>query len=302
MIAGSCTSPCLDSTSARHPSVRLGGSGLVPRASDGRLLDPSACLVRFTLLWLRVDLRHCSFAPRGAPVHASFPAYGSSPHTIDNAMKTGSTFLVSDGPFSDKRCLTSPSANVRHRVSPWSTSRKWAPFRVGSLKRESLRFFRLPYSPYYRAAFAFSGLFYPLRHRPSLPLGYRLRGACGAYPVSPLRRDRLATLTGVGGVCSPAGVGEHRRCQWEDNDPTRVPFWFRCIRSFHLFYFTSLRSTLHYRTMVRLCSPVLSFPALHWLELPMVGTLSPELRTLSYRPARPGRDIWMLQGSHNKPP
>ena len=233
-------------------------------------------------------------------VRAGFPAYGSSPHTVDNAMKTGSTFLVSDGPFSDKRCLTFPSANLHHRVSPWSTSRKWAPFRVGSLQRSN--FFRLPYRPYYRAAFAFSGLFYPLRRPPSLRLGYRLRGACGAYPVNQLRRGSLTTMTGVGGVCSPAGVGEHRRCQWEDNDPTRVPFWFRCISSFHLFYFTSLRSTLHYRTMIRLCSPVLSFPAPDRLELPMVRTLSPELRTFSYPPARPGRDTWMLQGSHNKPP
>ena len=155
-------------------------------------------------------------------VRAGFPAYGSSPHTVDNAMKTGSTFLVSGGPFSDKRCLTSPSANVRHRVSPWSTSRKWAPFRVGSLQRSN--FFRLPYRPYYRAAFAFSGLFYPLRRPPSLRLGYRLRGACGAYPVNQLRRGSLTTMTGVGGVCSPAGVGEHRRRQSEDNDPTRIPF------------------------------------------------------------------------------
>ena len=86
-------------------------------------------------------------------------------------MKTGSTFLVSDGPFSDKRCLTFPSANLHHRVSPWSTSRKWAPFRVGSLQRSN--FFRLPYRPYYRAAFAFSGLFYPL-----VPLPYGWDTAC----------------------------------------------------------------------------------------------------------------------------
>ncbi len=212
-------------------------------------------------------------------------------------MKTGSTFSVSDGPQSDKRCLTFPSANLHRRVSPWSTSRKWAPFRVGSLQRSN--FFRLPYPPYYRATFAFSGIFYPLRHPPSLRLGYRLRGARGAYPVNQLGRSNV---TGVGGVCSPAGVGEHRRCQRKDNDPTRVTFWSRCISSFHLFYLTSLQSTLHCRMMVRLCSPVLSFPALPRLELPMVRALSPELRTFSYHPARPGRDTWMLQGSHNKPP
>ena len=47
---GSCTSPYPDSTSARHPSMRLGGSGLVHRASDGWVLGPSACLLRFILL------------------------------------------------------------------------------------------------------------------------------------------------------------------------------------------------------------------------------------------------------------
>jgi hypothetical protein len=50
IIAGSYASPYPDSTSARHPAVRLGGSGLVRRASDGWVLGPSACLLRFILL------------------------------------------------------------------------------------------------------------------------------------------------------------------------------------------------------------------------------------------------------------
>ena len=233
----------LPSTAMGEPiqSRRRAGSSLLPLIHLGQRVDCD----------LTLPPGSRGVLPPPSPlrtVRASFPAYGSSPHTVDKAMKTG--FSVSDGPFSDKRCLTSPSANVPHRVSPWSTSRKWASFRVGSLKRSN--FFRLPYPPYYRATFAFSGLFYPLRHGPSLRLGYRLRGARGAYPVNQLRRGSLTTVTGVGGVCSPAGVGEHRRCQGKDNDPTRVTFWSRCISSFHLFYLTSLQSTLHYRMMVRL--------------------------------------------------
>jgi hypothetical protein len=40
-----------------------------------------------------------------------------------------------------------------------------------------------PYPPYYRAAFAFSIISYPLLHPPSLRLGYHGRGKHRAYPV-----------------------------------------------------------------------------------------------------------------------
>ena len=53
---------------------------MFPGLQTVRLLGPSACLVRFTLLWPRVSLRHCYSALRGAPGRDSFPSSGSSVH------------------------------------------------------------------------------------------------------------------------------------------------------------------------------------------------------------------------------
>ena len=58
------------------------------------------------------------------------------------------------------------------------TSRKSAPFRVGSLRISR------PSPPRYRAAFASSDLVYPLLHPPPSRSGYHRSGECRAYPVA----------------------------------------------------------------------------------------------------------------------
>jgi len=51
------------------------------------------------------------------------------------------------------------------------------------------------YPLYYREAFAFSNILYPLHRPPSLRLGYRRCGVRGAYPV-PL----LQNVAGLGAI------------------------------------------------------------------------------------------------------
>ncbi len=121
VVAGSCTLPYLDSTLARHLSVRLGGSGLVPRASDGRLLAPSACLVRFALLWQRVGECHCYFAPRGAPVRNRFPLHRSPLLFTMEHSTVQARFLWPWEIFSFFKDLTSPrrSSAGREQLPPF---------------------------------------------------------------------------------------------------------------------------------------------------------------------------------------
>ena len=77
------------------------------------------------------------------------------------------------------------------------TNRKSALFRVGYLLSCGK-----PCPPYYGAAFAFSGISYPLRHPPSLRLGYRL--STGRMGFTQLTTEE--TRTSEVGACPPVGL------------------------------------------------------------------------------------------------
>lgn len=76
------------------------------------------------------------------------------------------------------------------------TNRKSAPFRVGYLRPRGR-----PYPPYYRATFAFSGIFYPLRRPPPLRLGYR--GVTGRMGLTQLTTEEVRASEI--GACPPVG-------------------------------------------------------------------------------------------------
>ncbi len=102
-----------------------------------------------------------------------------------------------------------------------------------------------PYPPHYRAAFAFSGLLYPLSPPHRLRFGYRhagwLGGARGAYPVAqrgPADRlaDRLVSEVSAYGPAGHVDVVVH--LQNGRTDPRTV--WLRRLSPFRRSSFTSL--------------------------------------------------------------
>lgn len=94
------------------------------------------------------------------------------------------------------------------------TSRKSAPFRGGDL-RGTLR----PYPRDYRAAFAFSGVLYPLDRPPASRSGYR--PAAGSVGLPQLIRSKLRA---AGWDLWPGGDSEHRRVRWSDPILPAYPF------------------------------------------------------------------------------
>ena len=94
------------------------------------------------------------------------------------------------------------------------TSRKSAPFRGGDL-RGILR----PYPRHYRAAFACSGLLYPLDRPPSLRSGYR--SLAGSMGLTQLIRSKTRA---VGWNLWPGGGSEHRRVRWPNPNLPAYPF------------------------------------------------------------------------------
>ncbi|MBS1252140.1 MAG: hypothetical protein MAG451_01176 [Anaerolineales bacterium] len=165
------------------------------------------------------------------------------------------------------------------------TNRKLAPFRVGYF-RPSGR----PYSPYYRATFAFSGIFYPPRHPPSLRLGYRgitipwYHGAHGAYPV-----DDRGGASQRGWSLSPGGATDVA-ARTHTVQPAHSPFWLQRVS------LLALLSIYEVYQLFALVQPSGSSLALSRLRLAAFGTLSLRLRTSALAFARSGRDTWTSQG------
>ena len=114
------------------------------------------------------------------------------------------------------------------------TNRKSAPFRVGYLLPCSR-----PYPPYYRTAFAFSGIFCPLRRPPSLRLGYRcITGRMGFTQLT-TEEMRASEV----GACPPVG----RRMSLPVAVPCSLPthhFGHSVSASFRCFSFTRFISSL----------------------------------------------------------
>lgn len=109
-------------------------------------------------------------------------------------------------------------------------------------------------------------------------------GACGAYPV-----EKVEDANGEGSVCGPAGMKDIARRRRGRLD---LPAYLLVI-AFQLLWQFRLNEPL--RRRFTFVYPVRSLLVVGRLKLPAFRTLSPELRTLGYPAARPGRSIWMSQ-------
>jgi hypothetical protein len=142
-----------------------------------------------------------------------------------------------------------------------------------------------PYPPYYRTAFAFSVISYPLFHPPSLRSGYHVRGEHRAYPV--VDEEEYVRH---GWSLYPGGIHECRRPQSDEAGLPTSHFGYGLSASLAIWHSRGFRMTLHLR------STLPSFPS----PSPRRGWQRPEHCPQSFTPQITGQHVWVGTPGHRR--